>query len=658
MATSWQFSSKLIERRCNPKSTVEVSASRSNIIGSAVPIRSRPQTGKLSESLVCSLPNLQCRQEEDAEVMSASGDTKKSQTSAPISIPAPAPMDLECSAENDLAPLAAKGNFLRVDMSPTDSRICLYRENGKEKAGSDGNFGDRSLNDEDDNSRESMESCNSVGFFPKGIKRQWYDEEQLDGSKRMKKQVHGSTSVARPDSSFMNWISNMVKGLSDSNKRESSSLPLALARPDNVHSGENLLCNKVHDSESPKIGFHTVFRSLYYRDTKMSESGVKKGDYSIENAKELIVADKKSLGSFPPSCERNNDNSCKQIVVSNKEVNRHTSPRKPWIFSTLRNSVENKASGIMVCDMAKGEVSPSDSLSKERNITRENTRTSNIPLAMSCVPEKSNPQASLWITRLYTRSSRLENSDQITKEALPTANLDCGTANIFSNDDKFSEARDDSAEDRILAEKMPKASVAFKSTRKPTPLQLSDKLRSSEAMTYVLAKRLDALRHIIHPSEKEKSSTCTLICFFCGRSDHDLRKCPELTKAEVEDLLVKISSFDKVEESPRFCIRCFQFDHWAISCHLALSSQRHRRSETRHVQLLDGGKKNEDKAIAALNMACSSKKPRLDYSPSNYFKDKQNLQWCNFVSANKAGSEEEMFHAIRKLRLSRSDVLK
>lgn len=743
MPINWKFSSKHIRGTCcNQNGRREMNSSRSDTMGLAVPIRSEPHAAKVSEALVCSLPNLQSRQEPDDEVTSASRDVNKNKTRTPISIRGPTLMKLESSAENDLGHLAAKEgqslgemglpreNSSSVDRAPTDSRICLYQEKGKEKASSDGDGFARSSNDEDD-SHETVESCSSARLFSKGIKRQHYDQAQLVESKRMKKYIqgsHGSTSIVKADSSFMNWISNMVKGLSDCNKEESSPLTLTLAHSNNVRSNnhqENFMCNKTADCTRPKMGFQSVFQSLYCRSTKTSDSGVQKDNQSIAESRELMVADKKSLEILPQSCDSNSDNSCKQIIPSDKEVNPHVSgnTRKPWIFSAdfacipnscQRSLVENKASNTPECNRAKDDVSPSSSLCKKVNGTAEETSL-NIPLPISYVPEKSSPLSSLWITRLYTRTSRLENCNQITEEAhdcsseCPKANLDCRATDVFSIDQKISEARDDSAGDQVHASEQdmqrfsPKTSIDFKSTHKLSPVQLPQKLRSSEAMVSVFAKRLDALRHNIHPSEKRKSPTCPLICFFCGRSGHDLRKCPELAETELENLLVNISSFDRVEESPCVCIRCFKLDHWAISCPL-VSSHGHRRSEqnggainhytTCHLRLCAdekcssylGGEEDDRKQVVTGQVACS-RKPILDSFPSyltwnakessskwlstsndfqkstssnseNHLKDKQICPLSNFVGAQNAVPQEEMFNALRKLRLSRADILR
>ncbi|KAK6138727.1 hypothetical protein DH2020_027532 [Rehmannia glutinosa] len=345
-------------------------------------------------------------------------------------------------------------------------------------------------------------------------------------------------------------------GLSDCSKVESSSL----VRSDNVcgnNHKDNFICNKTLDCESPNMGFHTIFQSLLCQNTKKSDSRPPKDSYAIEESKEATVADEKL------SEKRNDDNSGKQIVPSNKEVNRQISrkivgqPSEPWIFSA------EFACTPYVCEMSLGEnkntVIPCDSSRK----------SSDVPLATSCMPEKSNPPlASLWITRLY--NAGLEKC-KITEEA-----RECS----------------------------------------------------------VFAKRLDALRHIMNTSEKRKSSTCmVIICFFCGTSGHDLRECPELTETELEDCLVKISSFERLEESPCLCITCFQFGHWAISCPLVSSRKR----------------------LSTSNGFQKSSASNSEY----YLDDEPKFLPCNFViNAQNAVAQEEMFRAIRKLRLSRADVLR
>ncbi|KAL0376724.1 UNVERIFIED_CONTAM: hypothetical protein Scaly_0790000 [Sesamum calycinum] len=650
-------SGKLSRRtRCNQRTHFEFNTSSSDIMRLAVPLRSEP--------FACSLPNLQAREESDDEVTSASGDVNKNKTRIHVSISGRRFLKMECSAENDSSRLAEAAHILHetrplgesslpVVGSPTNSRICLFQDKGKEKALSDGGVYDygRSSNDGDD-SNKSVESCNGTGLFSKTLKRHSYDQEQLVGSKRMKKQgqeCHDSTSIVRPDSSFTNWISNMVKGLSDSSK--AGSLPLALS---NDVFGSYHQDKKKHDSEKPSMGFQTMFQSLYCRNTKMSDSVVKKDHSSTEESKALKVADMKSIENLPRSCGENNDNSCKQIILSEKEVSTHISRNsKPWIFSADfactsyacgTSSAENKASDVLV------------------NSTAEH-RCLNTPPA-NCMPEKSNPPASLWITRLYTKTSTLENCNQITQEAgacfaaTPKAKLSSRITNVFSINQKTSEARGNSADHHVHASgrQMQRiaatsdASFELKPVNKPSPAQLSPERRSSEAMTSVFAKRLDAIKHIKHPSEKRKSSTSTLKCFFCGQSGHDLRKCLELTDTELNDLLVKTSSL----------IGCKNLLVFASDAFSSLCADNEASHPGRDI--------DDNKQVAARLMACSSSKSCLD-SPNEYqkstalnsendLKDKQSFPPYNFINAQSAVVPEEMFQAIRKLRMSRADILR
>ncbi|KAL3828726.1 hypothetical protein ACJIZ3_017528 [Penstemon smallii] len=518
------------------------------------------------------------------QVTSATGEVKKNKTRIPL--PAVPLKKLEFSAENDMTGKEARSlgetneNSLPAERSSTSSRIRLYQEKGKQKALSDGDIYGQSSNNK---SHESVESCNSARLFSKGIKRQNRDQELVIGSKRLKR--HGSPSIIGPDSSFMNWISNMVKGLPDSNKRECSSFVPALAFTNDacgVKHPEKFMDNRLRDSANQNTGFQTMFQSMYCRKTKVSENGKEKEDYFLEETKELEY--------LPTSCERKVDNSCKEIMVSNKKVNLS----KPWIFSTCEIDLsENKEK--------------SDSLLKQENSTADNTIL-NIQSRSS-----TNPLASLWITRLYTQTPNLENRNQVTRKA-PKDNFDI----VFPMDQKSSKAKD-----------------------------------VSEAMASVLARRLDALRHII-TSKTRNYSTSSLTCFFCGKSGHDLRDCPEVTKTELEDLLVKISSFSTVGESPSICIRCLNIDHWAISCPFVSSSTPRQSGKNASFYLTWNVKKS------SRNKCLSSNKIRKSSSSNseNGSKYDRNFPVSNFVNAKKTGAPEDMCRVIKKLRLSRGNILR
>ncbi|XWS39241.1 hypothetical protein CRYUN_Cryun18bG0033700 [Craigia yunnanensis] len=123
--------------------------------------------------------------------------------------------------------------------SPTDSRIRRCRRKGKEKALSDGDVKGMMSKEEDD-THESVESCNSA-VFSTGKKRWGFEQQLTVGSKRVKKKIDESpcsSSFVKQDSSFMNWISNMMKGFLKS-KDETPFLALTVANPHQSHESPN-----------------------------------------------------------------------------------------------------------------------------------------------------------------------------------------------------------------------------------------------------------------------------------------------------------------------------------------------------------------------------------------------------------------------------------
>ncbi|XP_042065868.1 uncharacterized protein LOC121809356 isoform X2 [Salvia splendens] len=651
-AINWKFPSNLVRGgHYNHKGKLEMDASRSVVIGSAVPIRFQPPTAKVSEAVVCSLPNLQAHDQIDDEVTSAVDKTKTD--ASPSIIPAPTLMNVESSDENDLGGhlVAKEARSLRetelpredplaVDIAPTRSRIFFYREKGnekeKEKALSDGYIYGRSSNNKED-SHETVESCNSAGLFPKGVKRQHYDHGQEIESKRVKTCVDekpGLTSFIKADSSFVKWISNMVKGLTDSNKQESSSLlALTLARSNNVCSHnhqESFMCNKTTEFAKPRTGFQNVFQSLYCQTNKTLISGVDKDQQLIAESDELMVSDTKLADKTPRSCNRNNDSSCKQIIISDQESNPQVSTRpvKPWIFSAgfLNRNSSEKSLEESSRKMVEGK--PSASLCKKAE-----KMDLDIPFPVSCVPEKSRPRPSLWITRLYTRTAPFENCNRINDE-----DLDCNSERLEANHEnwendvsssgkKTSEARDDCARDQAHASE----SAGPKFGHGQNHIQPFKESTSSEEMASVFAKRLDALRHIVHPSGRRSPPTSPLTSFFCGNSGHDIRRCPELTESDLENLLANISAFNKPFAGEVGCSR-----KPAVGSFPSF--------------LTSNMKEWSSKRISTSN---ELQKSTLSNS-GNHLKDKQIFQPCKISNTQ----QEEMFHVIRRLRLSRADILR
>ncbi|KAK4361565.1 hypothetical protein RND71_020517 [Anisodus tanguticus] len=521
-------------------------------------------TVKDSEALACLLPN---------------SPTKKEAESTSL----PALEKLECTATNDVnlpgisetcdqnEERLLRDSSIPPETSPTTGRSSSYRRKGKGKALSGGNANSKMSNDEED-SHESVESCNSTRLVPKGTKRWYFDQQQFFvGSKRIRTDMHGDpateSTIAR-NSSFVTWISNMVKGFSKSNLEEPPTLALTLT-PNNEENHANetshqeiVMYDKDHDSSS-KYGFQSVFQSLYSPTLKVSETEIPKEHHSLGESKILI--------DVPPiSCHRGDDMSDAHMIMSNDKFNQSTVARK---------EVPPMQTQIMPPVVAPQESS--------RTTSAENK-------ASSDMSNRNQSLRSLWITRFSNKTPgtvlNIDNSKPTTHETL-TCSSECRKPNPqaqTSVEFRIEQARSDAKEtssgdqggDVAASSKEMHDNNYERSMNNLHPIIPSAKFKKSEALASLFARRLDALKLIVPSSTRSENNsyTRTTTCFFCGRSGHDLRNCSEVTESELEVLIRSIGSYDGAEESSCLCIRCFQLDHWAIYCP-ASSSNRSQQLE-------------------------------------------------------------------------------
>ncbi|KAL2486733.1 zinc knuckle (CCHC-type) family protein [Abeliophyllum distichum] len=732
----------------NLNGKVEDVASSSQILGLGVAMTSEAHGVKNSDSLLSPPPNLQPSKEQDNEVASTAEEENHMKMHGSASMH---PLvKLESGDENDLCHLTAKEacslsdeihpreKYHALESAPTNSMIFLNQSKSKEKALSDGNVNGKMLNFEED-SQDSAESCNSAWFFSGGKRRRNYEQDLTGGSKRMKNQIQessGSIPIIRRGTSFMNWISSMVKCIPNSSQGQAPSLPLSLVHPNNMHDKsqqEILISKKANDSSSQPTGFQTIFQSLYRPRVTKPDTSVSKESHCLEESKEL-VADNTFFENSPITCHTGIDNSCKKILASYAEVNPCVSRnlvgqyRQPWNFSAVyasgqdackSNSAGNKASRTPVCSRENAGMSSSDSLHKQENKTAENTSPS-FPLEGKGICNMSNesgPLPSLWITRLSTRTPRLEKCNQAVHKDFECSNVctwvspPTKVSADFPIAQKSPKARDNSPEDQVDvgAKEMQsfatnsEASLEFNSTHKFGPILTSQKFKSSEVMASVFSQRLDALRHIIPSNVKYSTNFPSATCFFCGGCGHDMRDCPYVAETELDGLL-RSTSYDRVEKSPPLCLRCFQLDHWAVTCPMG-STSRHHQSELHasfanhytagHLQLSAGNEKcssslgaKEDRPPVVIDQRASrDENPHMCSLPSNLLsnvresagqrtssnegqnnnssnseendlKGIHDFPLCNSVSMENADALIEMFHVVKKLCLSRVDVLR
>lgn len=501
--------------------------------------------------------------------------------------------------------------------SPTNSRIERYQMKGKAKALSDGNVNGRMMSEED-GSHESVESCNSAGLFSTRNKQCSFEPQLIVGGNSVKKKIQenpGSSSIVKQDSSFMNWISNMMKGFLKSNKDEAPSLALTRGNPNqgNESRDQNLFtCNRNQDPGCRTMGFQSIFQSLYCPKTKAQEAVTLYADHQKERSKELEVDNKIcDMNATPIACCMVPGNASKQFLLSNEKFREPKSENEAGPVAQLKdislntaagkeikrsNSAENKNSRNLASDREKDRTSSNSSLGKRKRNSAENN-DSELPSEGKATRNfcyKSDPLTSLWITRFTPKTFRpFSNQDLCNKgtgKAVDgsTDAMRMKTQSSSSDDQKIVEAQEHSAEDLVHVQPCAndtEASFGFfkskgyhdhKSASKLNPILPSLRFRDSDAMASVFARRLDALKHIIPSDLTDNAARPTPTCFFCGIKGHHLRDCSEITDSELEDLLRSINSCNETEELPCVCLRCFQLNHWAAACPNTSSRVRHR----------------------------------------------------------------------------------
>ncbi|KAF6173472.1 hypothetical protein GIB67_027167 [Kingdonia uniflora] len=607
-----------------------------------------------------------------------------------------------------------------VKTFPSKIRIPLSRKDkGKALVISEVNEGN--LKDED-NSHGSVESCNSTGLFLGG-KRPWSFEQQLDSrSKKMKRQ---SQENHKQDSSFMNWISNMVKGLSNSESDKIPSLALTVGPPHPEHGSHNqsfILNGKNQDSRCTNTGFEAMFKTLYCPNSSQPENKILFLDYQagggsaeVENdtlckkIDEKKSKDSKGLPILPKLASEN-------IMVLPENVNTSTAK-----YSNSHNIVLGIGEGQPIS--SDSSFPNGSSLPSEKKESYKLAHDQNKPL--NSLNSKSSIIGSAWLARFSPKltSGLTINSTLVNRNVNASIDgfTDCtkilsNTNNCVASVKDHTEVLEDASKELQIRTEDTTKSYGSKETTGQTDLKLKLKSKVTsilpsqnlEAMASVFAKRLDALRHNIPSGVADISSDAMTTCLFCGIRGHKLQDCSEITKPELEDLLKKVNLYDRVEESSYLCIRCFQLNHYAISCpnaylrkriHFGGSSslvdfkkikklQIHEDAEKktstnydygRQVSVCDGSKPRMDTKVIVgtlkkyfsendLDQKTSTMSPLREVilkgkkTASSFFenelKENQVTAFCNYVKRHVPAVPRGTFEAINRLRLSRTDILK
>lgn len=499
-----------------------------------------------------------------------------------------------------------------IEASPNNSII-----EGKERAVSDTEV-DRINSKGKDDSHESVESCNSRELFSKG-KRAWSFERPLvTGSKRIKKQhneTHHSASSVGQDSSFMNWISNMVRRFPKLYMDGQPSRAIT-ARPyqrNGSHDSPSTSLEK--NQEDPRFGrtsFQNVLQNLHCPRIQLeNKKNVDLNDQEGPKGSKVEVANKILFDASP--CGEPDKKTVKFpnfIPILNERPQVSACPSiRPTIASASdailsekreRNFGENKRSCSIACGLEKGVIHSSEYSLRDdsgslpegkgiRQIVSVDPNTSS-----DLVTNKSKPLGSLWITRFSPNvSGPVSNTMKCNQETSAAIEQftncnslfpQCQNA-VFSVEEPNSleVSHEPSAEDHMNARSRnikhhsvgSSISRGFKRMNIRSNQKLKSKLstvlpyqgfKNSDATFSCFARRLDAVRNISPLKVVDSAVHADTLCYFCGIRGHTLKDCSWIIDSELKDLLKNLNLYDGADKTSCLCIKCFELSHWAIAC--------------------------------------------------------------------------------------------
>nr|GMD75503.1 RNA polymerase-associated protein [Ipomoea batatas] len=451
----------------------------------------------------------------------------------------------EVSVQNEARLL--RNDSLPIEASPTHIKISGHKRKGKGKALSDSDDSNGKMSSSEEGSHESVESCNSAKMFPESKNLEIYEQPLYSGSKRVKTQMQRSvapTSTIGHGSSFLTWISNMVNGLSKPCQEEVPPLALAVAHSNLGHEGN-----------------HNIWSTFAIPEIRIS-----KDDTSAGESKDVVVDDKMIIEVSPTQCPWENDGSDEQIFVSNDKINTSASANVEGVSTkspvTSQNvalaweackstSAENKASGSLECSKAKTGGCCSCSMCMLRTGNRESSSPSHLSenKTLKNMSDRGSLQ-SIWITRFSSRdpitalnlADCRDNRDETTNSAKPNPNAQITSEILIYHKGSEQKAYFPDEPGNDILKDMPSyalnddASVGFdnyeKSIHKLNPTIPFPKFKSSEAMTCLFARRLEAFKHNIPPDARNEATCTKAICLFCGKSGDGFCNCSEATESD------------------------------------------------------------------------------------------------------------------------------
>ncbi|CAI9118283.1 OLC1v1019833C4 [Oldenlandia corymbosa var. corymbosa] len=571
--------------------------------------------------------------------------------------------------------IVVRGCSLPIDPDAENRSSYFHCLKSKNKALSEGNSSRRLLDNGDD-SQESLESCNSAGLI--GKKRLNLNEQFVVESKRMKTDVEGNiASTSRHGSSFMNWISNVVSGCSNPNHEDSPSLELTLAHSshdDKSTFQDNIVCSRLQDPKSENMGFQTLFQSLYCPRTKLLKSGTSE-NYSAPQGPHVVVQVDDTAGHISTKrFSEQNGASCNPNDISDGKILPSTVEdvvgksdkalvlyRNAAMWNDFKTgSAVDKGSNDQECGKHGNETSASVSQADQK-ISLRNEGDPQLACDGRATGQLSKVKmpGSLWITRFITKVGSTQLIlDNATKEdcladGLTTQNPQTQISQGFPMEGRCPHSRNKSHKnlarrDKELQTYAADAESSLDSKKmqennhenvvvKLNSVQASHKSRCSEAMASTFARRFNALKHIT-PTAEETITSSRLPTSFSGGKRCHVRTCSKATETELVEIASNHRNSCFVEKEENLKAAAYKGEKTCINASqefLVKESSRNRSFSSNETN-------NQFKSNSRENKTSNCR----------------NVPLVDLVSINIGDIPKGVFDAVRRLRLSRADMLK
>ncbi|XP_031487646.1 uncharacterized protein LOC116255781 isoform X2 [Nymphaea colorata] len=488
---------------------------------------------------------------------------------------------------------------------------------------------------QENGSHESVEGSDNVQSVSTGKRKCSFTDGMR--SSKIQKLNAGTTSCSesflKKGSSFMKWISNVMKGLSEFNLDRKFLSENSSRRLNDDHVNLDSLCMLEETDQDADMcrnrSFQNFFHSMYCKNLRLHAENIENSECVME-AKESWKVGETSRRPFGEGCSYTASGKNTELPYQpnlSKLDERSGSPiggNSSWLLTlpSLDNGIavskekyKDKIGGKSCSyNIACGFEKTGINLPRASSVKGSGSITNVMLQPMPDVIEGGKPsetsnkkvtEKNLWIARLSPSCSAPSLKPLNDGKGVYCANealalVDQGVSSIHNNVDaamklKMLEASQPpsrrSMDCCISSMDMPcsKRNENFKLEKLPTklpsqrfilPFLRSANISDSPANDEEISNNADMIfsRNVkdldIHKQTITVSTareTHTLLCFFCGSVDHSIRKCSEIAKCKLEYPLTNIIACDSDEESSYFCIRCFQLGHWAMSCPLLSS---------------------------------------------------------------------------------------